>query len=93
MGIKTVEDISTEIFIKNWKIYRKIIENDNMSHIDGYNKLKEILNQEMNSPFSFLDIACGDAYYSSKILKDTKAQKYTGIDVSDQGFISCQNTI
>lgn len=76
------QNISTEIFIKNWAIYRKIIENNNMSHSQGYAKLREILLNEMKSPFSFLDLACGDAYYSSRTLKDTKAKKYIGIDVS-----------
>lgn len=76
------ENISTEIFIKNWAIYRKIIENDNMSHKDGYAKLGEILVNDMEQRFSFLDLACGDAYYSSRVLQDTKAQRYIGIDVS-----------
>lgn len=84
--LKIPENISTEIFIKNWSIYRKIIENDNMSHKDGYAILKEILSDEMNEPFSFLDLACGDAYYSSRTLKDTKARQYIGIDVSDQAL-------
>ena len=80
------QDISTEIFIKNWRIYRKIIENDNMSHREGYAKLREILIKEKQGSFSFLDLACGDAYYSSKILRDTKAEKYIGIDVSEQAL-------
>lgn len=83
---KIPKDISTEIFIKNWTLYRKIIENDNMSHRDGYAKLKEVLINEIDRPFSFLDLACGDAYYSSKTLKDTAAEKYIGIDVSDQAL-------
>ena len=78
--------ISTEIFISNWKIYRKIIENDNMSHREGYAELKEILIKEMSHPFTFVDLACGDAYYSSKVLKDTKVEKYIGIDVSEQAL-------
>jgi ubiquinone/menaquinone biosynthesis C-methylase UbiE len=36
----------------------------------------------MNRPFSFLDLACGDAFYSSITLQDTKAREYIGIDVS-----------
>ena len=80
------ENISTEIFIKNWEIYRKIIENDNMSHKDGYAILGEILASDMKQPFSFLDLACGDAYYSSRTLKDTKAQQYIGIDVSSDAL-------
>jgi len=85
-GSEIPEDISTEIFLKNWVTFRKIIENDNMSHSDGYTKLREILIKEMKKPFSFLDLACGDAYYSSKILKGTRAEKYTGIDVSAEAL-------
>lgn len=80
------EDISTEIFINNWRIYRKIIENDNMSHREGYAKLREILIEEMRRPFIFVDLACGDAYYSSKVLQDTKVEKYIGIDVSEEAL-------
>ena len=80
------EDISTEIFINNWRIYRKIIENDNMSHREGYAKLREILIEEMGRPFIFVDLACGDAYYSSKVLQDTKVEKYIGIDVSEEAL-------
>jgi len=81
-GHKIPVDISTEIFIKSWNIYRKIIENDSMSHNAGYAKLKEVLLEQMDRPFTFLDLACGDAYYSSITLKDTKAREYIGIDVS-----------
>jgi SAM-dependent methyltransferase len=40
----------------------------------------------MSRPFTFVDLACGDAYYSSRILQDTKAEKYIGIDVSEQAL-------
>ncbi|MCK5392253.1 MAG: class I SAM-dependent methyltransferase [Deltaproteobacteria bacterium] len=79
-------DISTEIFISNWMIYRKIIENNNMSHREGYDKLRDILIKEMRRPFSFVDLACGDAYYSSKVLQQTRATEYIGIDVSEQAL-------
>ena len=79
-------DPTTEIFIKNWRIYEKIIENDNMSHRAGYAILKEILTYEMQRPFSFIDIACGDAGYSSKVLRDTLVREYIGIDVADEAL-------
>ena len=82
----STEDLSTKIFIKNWSIYRKIIANDNMSHKAGYSKLKQIILDVMHKPFSFVDLACGDAYYSSKILKDTNARRYTGLDISEQAL-------
>jgi len=79
-------DVSTEIFISSWMIYRKIIENNNMSHREGYDKLRDILIKEMRRPFSFVDLACGDAYYSSKVLQQTRATEYIGIDVSEQAL-------
>ncbi len=82
----TTENLSTKIFIKNWSIYRKIIAYDNMSHLSGYSKLKQIIIDEMGKPFSFVDLACGDAYYSSKILIETNARKYTGLDISEQAL-------
>lgn len=85
-NVNIPQNISTEIFIKNWTIYRKIIENDNMSHKEGYAKLRETLLNEIKRPFSFLDLACGDAYYSSKILEGTMAKKYIGIDVSAEAL-------
>ena len=83
---ETTEDLSTKIFVKNWSIYRKIIENDNMSHNAGYAKLKQIISDEMQRPFSFVDLACGDAYYSSRILRETYAKTYTGLDISEQAL-------
>lgn len=83
-------NISTEIFIKNWTIYKKIIQYDNMSHKDGYGKLREVLLNDMKQPFSFLDLACGDAQYSSKVLIDTQAQRYIGVDVSEEALAFAQ---
>ncbi len=48
--------------------------------------LKQIISDEMQNPFSFLDLACGDAYYSSRVLNGSKAIKYVGIDISDQAL-------
>lgn len=80
------EDLSTKIFVKNWSIYRKIIENDNMSHKAGYSVLKQIILDEIPGPFSFVDLACGDAHYSSKILAETNVKTYTGLDISEQAL-------
>lgn len=83
---ETKENLSTKIFVKNWSIYKKIIENDNMSHEAGYSKLKKIIMDEIPGPFSFVDLACGDAHYSSIILEETNAKTYTGLDISEQAL-------
>lgn len=73
----------TEIFRRHWDVYRKVIEHDYMSHKAAYGRLHEILNSEIDWPFSFADLACGDAYWTSRSLKDTNVSEYTGIDLSE----------
>ncbi|MGH7850627.1 MAG: class I SAM-dependent methyltransferase [Thermodesulfobacteriota bacterium] len=73
----------TEIFRRHWDIYRKVIEHDYMSHKAAYGRLHEILNDEIDWPFSFADLACGDAYWSSRSLLGTNVSEYTGIDLSE----------
>jgi len=77
------DGFSSEFFRRNWAVYRKIIENNYMGHGEAYSKLRDILLAEMKRPFSFLDLACGDAYYSSRVLIDTNVALYTGIDLSE----------
>jgi cyclopropane fatty-acyl-phospholipid synthase-like methyltransferase len=73
----------TEIFRRHWDIYRKVLEHDYMHHEAAYGKLHEILNAEVDHPFSFADLACGDAYSSSRCLANTQVSEYTGIDLSE----------
>ena len=54
-----------------------------MGHAEAYDVLSQILVREIDKPFSFLDLACGDAYYSSRALRDTNVNHYTGIDLSE----------
>jgi len=73
----------TEIFRRHWDIYRKVVEHDYMSHKAAYGRLRDILNSEINWPFSFADLACGDAYWTSRSLLGTSVSEYTGIDLSE----------
>jgi len=73
----------TEIFRRHWDIYRKVVENDYMSHKAAYGRLREIINGTFGRPFSFADLACGDAYWSSRCLAETQVDEYTGIDLSE----------
>lgn len=73
----------TEMFRRHWDIYRKVLIDDYMSHKAAYAVLHKILNKEMARPFAFADLACGDAYASSRCLSDTNVAEYTGIDLSE----------
>jgi SAM-dependent methyltransferase len=74
---------ATDLFRRHWDIYRKVVENDHMSHKAAYGVLGEILRTEVDRPFSFADLACGDAYSSSRCLADSQVLEYTGIDLSE----------
>ncbi len=82
MTSENTKETPSDYFKTSWAAYRKILENNYMGHVQAYQVLRDILNAEMTKPFSFLDLACGDAYYSSRALRDTRIAHYTGIDLS-----------
>ena len=69
-------------FQEDWQVYRKMVDNNFLFHREAYAKLHEVLTGEINRPFRFLDIACGDANASVAALKGTKVTMYDGIDLS-----------
>ncbi len=82
----TSGEITSELFRLHWGMYRKILRDDYMSHTHAYGKLRDVLNGEIDRPFTFADLAYGDAYASSRYLKDTKVAKYIGIDLSESAL-------
>lgn len=83
LQIEAAPENSYEIFRRNWDLFRNIIKNNYMSHAEAYTKLHNVLITDMPRPFTFADLACGDAYSSSRSLLDTEAAKYVGIDLSE----------
>lgn len=74
---------SQQIFQRDWQIYRKFIDNNYLFHREAYACLRSVLAQQMaGRPFSFLDIACGDARASIEALHGTGIAHYEGIDLS-----------
>jgi len=74
---------SSEYFSTSWAAYKKILENNYMGHAEAYEVLRQIISNEVRKPFRFLDLACGDACYSSRALRDTDVALYAGIDLSE----------
>jgi SAM-dependent methyltransferase len=71
-----------QIFQRDWRIYRKMIDNNYLFHREAYACLHHVLVSEIDRPFSFLDIACGDASASMPALMGTTVAHYEGIDLS-----------
>lgn len=93
MSADNINEISSEFFRKSWDAYRKILKGNYMSHVEAYAVLGEVLKTEAEVPFNFLDLACGDAYYSSRALEDTQVSSYTGIDLSEAALEKARNEL
>jgi hypothetical protein len=68
-------------FFSQWEIYRLCIENNTLHH----REVGDILRREWlgrEEPFTFLDLACGDADLTAAALRGTKLKSYTGVDFS-----------
>ena len=80
-------DASTvALFQSAWRTYRKIVENNYLFHHEAYGALHRFLVEEVDRPFHFLDLACGDASASARALKGTKTDHYHGIDFSAEAL-------
>ncbi len=79
----TAADATTvELFQQDWKLYRKMVDNNFLFHREAYAALHEVLINDAARPFRFLDIACGDASASVGALRGTMIAHYHGIDFS-----------
>jgi len=69
-------------FQHGWQTYRKVVDNDYLSHRGAYAMLHEHLVKHRARPFRFLDLACGDAGSCAEALSGTQVSHYLGVDLS-----------
>jgi methylase of polypeptide subunit release factors len=70
-----------------------VVENNYLFHREAYQRLHNILIAEIAGPFSFLDVACGDATATVDALKGTQVAHYHGVDVSRSALDIAQKTL
>jgi 16S rRNA G966 N2-methylase RsmD len=75
-------DSAHTIFAQQQAIYRRVVEADYMSHRALFGILHDLL-QTRQQPFSFLDLACGDAACSVGALVGTRVSDYIAVDLSE----------
>jgi SAM-dependent methyltransferase len=68
-------------FFNGWSLYRRIVDHDYLCHRSAREALASWLD-ELDRPFSFLDLGCGDASFSAEILNGRPLASYTGMDIS-----------
>jgi ubiquinone/menaquinone biosynthesis C-methylase UbiE len=77
-----VDTAALEQFQRQWATYQKLVDSDELSHRQVGTLLRDTLNERFDRPFSFLDIACGDAS-EMRALAGTKTRHYHGVDLSE----------
>jgi SAM-dependent methyltransferase len=76
-----LDEQAMQTFRHQWQVYAKAVEEDYFSH----RAVREVLHcvlAELERPFRFLDLACGDARTTVAALRGTKVSRYHGIDLS-----------
>ena len=79
-------------FFSQWDIYRLCIEHNTLFH----REVGEMLSRELHAraePFTFLDLACGDADLTAAALHGTKVSAYTGVDFSAPALALAVNKV
>lgn len=82
-GGGVVDAAALEQFQQQWATYQKVVDADCLSHKETGKILHDTLDQFFAKPFSFLDIACGDASEMRGALAGTTVRHYHGIDLSE----------
>jgi SAM-dependent methyltransferase len=82
-GGAVVDAAALSQFQEQWATYRKLVESDCLAQHEVGGILRATLNEVFPSPFSFLDIACGDASMMKSALRGTHVRHYHGIDLSE----------
>jgi len=79
-------------FFSQWEIYRLCIEHNTLFHREVGDILRREL-QHQTEPFTFLDLACGDADLTAAALRGTEVGAYTGVDFSAPALALAANKI
>ena len=68
-------------FFTNWDVYRLCIEHNTLFHREVGAILRARVSAR-TAPFTFLDLACGDAALTAAALRGTPVSHFTGVDFS-----------
>lgn len=82
-GEPVPDEVALAQFQRQWTTYQKLVDSDILSHNAVGDILHRTLKESFSGPFSFLDIACGDAHRMVTTLAGTGVTFYRGIDLSE----------
>jgi SAM-dependent methyltransferase len=82
-GGAVVDAGAMEEFRTQWAAYQKLVDSDVLCHTEVGTLLHDALATKFDRPFSFLDIACGDASQTKRALAGTPVRHFHGIDLAE----------
>jgi len=82
-------ETTISLFQQNWRVYRIMVEENFLCHQEVYARLHEFL-AELEAPFRFLDVGCGDAACAAVALEGTHVASYHGIDLAPEALVKAQ---
>src|SRR5215467_10728412 len=88
-----MDEQAMEAFRHQWQIYSKVVDNDYLSHHEVMAVLHRELVTDVNQPFRFLDLACGDARLTVAALQGSSVIHYHGIDLSAPALAMARQTV
>jgi ubiquinone/menaquinone biosynthesis C-methylase UbiE len=88
-----MDEQAMEAFRHQWQIYSKVVDNDYLSHRAVHAVLHRELVTDVNRPFRFLDLACGDARLPVAALQGTPVIHYHGLDLSAPALAMARETV
>jgi 2-polyprenyl-3-methyl-5-hydroxy-6-metoxy-1,4-benzoquinol methylase len=80
---KNVQSVAA-FFNEHWQSYKAFVQENRLNHQELFAALNQFLHQQINHPFSFVDVGCGDASLIKSVLLDHPINKYIGIDVAEE---------
>lgn len=69
-------------FFDQWALYRKVVAEDYLFHRETMAALGAWMDSRARAVKSFLDLGCGDAFFTSALLEGRGLARYTCVDLS-----------
>jgi cyclopropane fatty-acyl-phospholipid synthase-like methyltransferase len=84
-----------EFFSAGWQAYRAIVEHDYLWHNLANHALRQEIDRRFGpqTPVSFLDLACGDAASTSRVLRERPLKRYVGVDQSEPALAAAAENV
>lgn len=72
-----------DLFVDAWNLYSRLVSANYMFHREISADVEGLLRDSARSPFSLLDLGCGDASFIAPMLGRLPVSRYRGVDLSE----------